>query len=827
MHRRPSIVLILLLLATSVAFAASVSEQDALNKALQFQHGRNSSKLRGSPVVQLVAISPDVTAPAPLNPAFYVFDVGEDQGFVIVSGETGTKSVLAYSDHGRFPIEGMPDNLKAWLGIYEQEIWALRTTANHNQDSIPSAATPLKSAAPVVPPLLGTTNWSQLNPFNVYCPWDSPYKTHSAVGCVALAMGQIMAYHRWPIKPKGPIRYYVDNMGLQALNLDTVSYDWERMSWSVNPSLPALQDTLVARMLYHAGCSINMQYSALGSAADVANVGPAMVEHFDYDPDIQYYKRKYFTTESWDAMICQELDAERPVLYAAFCKEVGHVFICDGYDTNHLFHINWGWGGNGNGYFELSSLNSGYPDMTGAPDGFSKDQSVLIRIQRPDLQNKISYSLCIPDGTLQTKALSFFRNDVYSVKFDYKNIGTNTFAGYFGLGYYDSDNQLRLLDKTSTTLQTIYSGSIRTYAPENVTLPSDLGDGLYGVFAVYRPKDSINWTILSGSSTLHLQLSGDKAKFMYGSSYALLELKAPINIVHQLYQNQQAEVYVTFMNYFKAYNATLMIDLYSQPNAQFLGTIYQGTHQIRSGSIQTIKLKTTLRCPPGNYSLVVRSNSLYEQNFVVRMEPFTCNNLNIHVNPPPSSPVLALTDSMRLTQIATPLSSDSLSLKATITNKGGFSNVLLIGLVYSKEGSACLDTLSAQEIVIDSTERTTVYVHGTVQLPDGAYQVSLCEKKDGVCVPLGPTSFSSMPFNIGNPVANADLAHVYWHLSNDDLFIEGSEPIQDIRIFTLSGIPMMHVENQRSLHVRDLPKGVYFLKVCRGKSVFFDKFLKK
>ncbi len=827
MHRNIHIALLFLFLAYSGAFAASVSEREALNIALQFQQKQTRSILRNTPVLHLVSIESSTAVTTPSNPAFFVFNIGEGQGFVIVSGETGTKTILGYSDNGRFPEAHTPDNLKAWLEFYEQEIKAIRSFANHDLDSSNIQTNFQKSATPVLSPLLGMSNWSQLSPFNLYCPWDAQYKARSVVGCVALAMGEIMAFHQWPIKPKGLLHHYADNFGLQSLNLDTVTYDWERMSRSINPYSPAVQDTLIARLLYHCGFSVNMQYNAVGSGADVVRVGPAMVEHFDYDPDMQYYKRMYFTNDNWITMIRKELDEKRPVLYAAYSKNEGHVFICDGYDDNLLFHINWGWGGNGNGYFELSSLNSAYPNVEGAPDGFSKDQSMLIRIQRPDSINQTTYSLCLPDGNVRIQTTAFIRKNSFSTSFDCKNIGTNTFIGYLGMGYYDNNNQLKLLDNTTTNLETIQSGSIKVYAQNKLTLPSDLGDGFYSIVPLYRPKDSINWSILPGSYNLHVQIDGETAKFLKGNSYAQLELGFPINIVHQLYQNQNAELYVTFINNYKAFNATLMIDLYSVPEAKFLKTIYQGIHHIPSGSTQTIKLKTTLCCTPGDYSLIIRSNSIYEQKRIVRMEPYYNNNLNICVKAAPGPPVLELVDSMRINHTLSIARLDSISLNAIVANRGGFTNTFLAGLVYPKGGSVCLDTLSVQEIYIDSTDRITVYIQENLRLNDGAYQLMLCEKKDTVFVPLHPLELSSVPFIIGNPLACTDSLHVYWHLSNDKLVIEGPIPVEEVNIYTVSGIHKLHIENQSSISLGNLPKGLYIMKVSRNKNVSYHKFFKK
>lgn len=39
----------------------------------------------------------------------------------------------------------------------------------------------------------------------------------------------------------------------------------------------------------------------------------------------------------------------------------GHAWVVDGYDSNDLFHMNWGWGGTDNGWYDLSEIvNFGY-----------------------------------------------------------------------------------------------------------------------------------------------------------------------------------------------------------------------------------------------------------------------------------------------------------------------------------------------------------------------------------------------------------------------------------------------------------------------------------
>jgi len=82
----------------------------------------------------------------------------------------------------------------------------------------------------------------------------------------------------------------------------------------------------------------------------------ALVKNFGYDSNNQFYMRDFYSFSEWIDLLKTELNAQRPVLYGGQSIYIGHQFVCDGYDNNGLFHFNWGWGGNSDGYFELSAF---------------------------------------------------------------------------------------------------------------------------------------------------------------------------------------------------------------------------------------------------------------------------------------------------------------------------------------------------------------------------------------------------------------------------------------------------------------------------------------
>ena len=94
-----------------------------------------------------------------------------------------------------------------------------------------------------------------------------------------------------------------------------------------------------------------------------------------------YYKK--WSDAEWTAMVKEELDQQRPIMYGGASDEGGHSFICDGYNSMNYFHFNWGWSGVGDGYFTLSNLKPGSGGAGGGSYDFSEDQDVLIGIE-PD-----------------------------------------------------------------------------------------------------------------------------------------------------------------------------------------------------------------------------------------------------------------------------------------------------------------------------------------------------------------------------------------------------------------------------------------------------------
>ena len=176
-------------------------------------------------------------------------------------------------------------------------------------------------------------------------------------GCVPTAYAILMKYYNYPTRGKGLTKFYETatkgiNVAIRDLNHD---YDWDNMPMEfVNGKYTAKQASNVATLMADIGGALQVDY-----AEKVTNgfLGLAQLfVNFDYFPGRQQFKGAN-SDEDWHEMLRAELDQDRPIIYRAEDeKDGGHAFILDGYTDNDYFHVNWGWGGNCNGYYALDAM---------------------------------------------------------------------------------------------------------------------------------------------------------------------------------------------------------------------------------------------------------------------------------------------------------------------------------------------------------------------------------------------------------------------------------------------------------------------------------------
>jgi len=293
--------------------------------------------------------------------AFYVFNTAD--GFVIVSADDCETPIIGYSHDGRFDPNDVPvqmeDHLQDFVariqyGI-ENHIEADERTARQWQLVKATGQLNNRKDTKSVEPLL-TEMWHQGCLYNSLCPTLSKIPCgHAEVGCVAVAMGQIMHYWRYPTTGWGSHSYSNSGLTLSA-DFGNTTYDWDHMPDSLTDDSSETEIEAVATLLFHCGVSVDMKYQTNGSGADSGDVPDALIRYFNYSRRLHIEKRSDFDDEEWMSMLKACLDLQRPVFYGGKGSQGSHAFVCDGYDGNDLLHFNWGWG-RANGYFALGNLN--------------------------------------------------------------------------------------------------------------------------------------------------------------------------------------------------------------------------------------------------------------------------------------------------------------------------------------------------------------------------------------------------------------------------------------------------------------------------------------
>ena len=340
----------------TLLWANPVGLEDARGKAAAFinsvrrgQAGAKKNKARGVDLQQ---------ADVSFN-NLYVFNYGQDGGFVVVSADDRTESVLAYSESGSFIESQREGALWDILTCLDSEVAAVAAapffTARNNTDF------QQQDREPIYP--LITTCWNQYDPYYHCCPMDPMTGNRCAPGCVAITLAQIMKYYKYPTKTTIPIPAYTTYTGIDMPELPTTSFDYDQMQdyyvWDdFESNYTQEQLEAVQKLIIYAGCALHMEYSSEGSASvfDVERIA----KYFGYRDDAQHVWASAYPRATWEQMVYEELAAGRPVPYSAGAALAdNHSFIIDGYDGRGYFHAVTGEYGyfSGNFYCKLHVIN--------------------------------------------------------------------------------------------------------------------------------------------------------------------------------------------------------------------------------------------------------------------------------------------------------------------------------------------------------------------------------------------------------------------------------------------------------------------------------------
>jgi hypothetical protein len=353
------------------------------------------------------------------EPIYYVVYL-QPFGFVIVPADDCVLPIIGWADDGAY--NSSPDNplgalvsedLSARIAIVRdmeglegtaamestvkaQAGWEQLISLADESGGIAAMGKPSVSE-PRVDPLVQSKWWQSTvygnACYNYYTPqwqgdpvsgsaiWDEGNANNYLCGCVATAMAQVMRYHQHPTDPIGSNMFTVKCWvkagedwyarpisGIQRWTRggdgSGGAYEWSQMPLIVYSGTPEAQRKAIGALCYDAGLSVNMIYGPEFSSAQTFNVKPSLVNVLDYANAIFGCAEGGLTiNEEFLEMVNPNLDAGLPVILGISGSGGGHAVVCDGYGysgypSKMYHHINMGWGGNDDAWYNLPTIDA-------------------------------------------------------------------------------------------------------------------------------------------------------------------------------------------------------------------------------------------------------------------------------------------------------------------------------------------------------------------------------------------------------------------------------------------------------------------------------------
>ena len=372
---------------------------------------------------------------------YYVFNDDTGKGFVVVAGDDKMGEVLAYSHEASIDMANLNPEARYLFDSYRQVYEELGK--NKTLTTRAGAAT---KAADAVQPLL-KSKWGQ----------DYPYskQTQYVTGCVATAVAQVMYYHKWPAQGKGQESYKVtfDNT-VRSADFTKSHYDWDNMLPDYNRrNVTTKQEDAVALLMNDVGIATNMQYTDRVSGTQSYMAVRALRNYFDYDAAL--VTRFDEGEDNFIEIVKKELRNGFPLYISGDSKTGGgHAWVCDGFDEEDKFHMNFGWNGQANGYYSLATLSvtSTGSEFNGAQHSFNRRLHVIAihpnKPNTPKIDDDIAYQS--PNIKFNNDGMMAFVGDTPTTTSDaskvmytgFINQANAVLVGDIGLGIYDQEGKL-------------------------------------------------------------------------------------------------------------------------------------------------------------------------------------------------------------------------------------------------------------------------------------------------------------------------------------------------------------------------------------------------
>ena len=499
--KRTTTILIAICVSALFANGKQISQNAALSAARKYS--------RTGQVAPAKNLRSDKTNNAP----YYAFNL--EQGYVIVSGDDEMTELVGYAENGFFDAENVPPQMQLWLDGYAAV-----------QSGKAKARKILLSDSPsvVVEPLV-TTKWNQDAPFNNFAPEytdDNNNTQRCATGCAATAMAQIMKFHNWPEQGVGHYSYEHQSFGTISSNFSEHVYDWTNMIDRYNNGeYSNVQADAVALLMKDCGVSLNMNYGPV-SGASIYSYTPAFKNYFRYSS--RTVNRSGCETAEFTKIITDELQEGRPIIYCGTGEDGGHAFVVDGYDTNYFLHVNWGWGGYSDGYFDMNYMDPAGLGIGGGSGAFKWNQGIVLARPLKDGVEPYEFiqQLCfvlfndVQGGIFCEQEMPANKGDDVTILLrNTANLSGESFFGSLNVGVFDNSGALvtmgneERIENNNGELLEFQSGSLYSVDLPMTLNTAGIADGNYIVRAMSKANGDV-WRKFASTDCLNMTVADGK-----------------------------------------------------------------------------------------------------------------------------------------------------------------------------------------------------------------------------------------------------------------------------------------------------------------------------
>lgn len=695
------------------------------------------------------------------DPEFYIFTPRYQNGFVIIAGDDKVSSIIGYSFDQSFDTEKIPEALQEYLNAYTQYIREVR-----NGNIIPKTRD-TKISTKEVKPLI-STQWHTIEPFN----YLNPNKYYPTTGIINMA--QIMYYYKHPTKGNG----IVSNSG-QTIDLSESEYDWENMlnkytikdyDESTGIGTPDCSETealAVARLARDCGFAINAVYQDKTKSANYGtNIAKALVQNFHYSPNIKTYARSNYNTQTWTTMIANELYEQRPIIYIASnsSNTMGGGFICDGIDSNNLFHINWGVPSN-NGYFDLNSLNTD-PDNSGIiGEGYNytfAQYAILGIAPIKTGEDAESYSK-IP--TLTSDLIIKSQNnekDNAEVTFSIPEIFNLTgydAPGTLGIGLYKEGKLLKV--EPVNHYELLANQYFKTDLNYSLDADIEYENGSYEIIPLWQSENTETWSLLNAGQTadrINMVVTTDKVTFSVavetGDNTITVSIEPATDM--DIYVNDSTDFICTIKNEFN--KPLILQDLYLRfiPESQYK----PGNTYIQMHPFAEIK-ETVLIYDKSSVKIKIKHAFNKSEKYRIVLDPYFWegkistkiiqeNPPLISVNPVPDYPVLKALDKLNINSGINQYQASSIGghiMASLITECAPLTGQENVALYARKKGGTAEEEFMLRKDLLEWDSNGLYITFGgkipATDIEPGEYEVYLKYEENGVMTRLKPSSLNT------------------------------------------------------------------------------------